>query len=271
MVMGSPGWIPPERLKRQPATPASDVFGWGCLVAYAGTGRNPFGTGDTEELARRVLFEPPDLTGLDDPLRGLVAEALAKEPDDRPSAADLLALLSSTGAWRTLGAAGAPGGSGASGGPGSRGGLGSPRGSGRWGKRGTAVGIGAAGEPGSPEGSGTTELPAVRRVRVLPAVAALAAAAALVAVIVIATNHDARPATPPAPTPTATPPGAHATTHHVPNPHHGGPRIAPDHPGAGTTPPTQEERGRHRGEGKGKGKEKGNGKGKSSGSEGPGG
>lgn len=90
MVVGSPGWIPPERLDRRPATPASDVFGWGCLVAYAATGRNPFGEGDRDLLVRRVMLEPPDLEGLDDPLRALVGEALAKDPAARPLAAELL-------------------------------------------------------------------------------------------------------------------------------------------------------------------------------------
>jgi len=90
MVVGSPGWIAPERLDRRPATPASDVFGWGCLVAYAATGRNPFGEGDRDELARRVMLEPPDLEGLDGPLRTLVAEALAKDPAARPPTAELL-------------------------------------------------------------------------------------------------------------------------------------------------------------------------------------
>jgi hypothetical protein len=93
LVVGSPGWISPERLNRHPATAASDIFGWGCLVAYAGTGRNPFGRGDAEELARRTLEEPPDLEGLEEPLRGLVGEALAKDPAERPSAADLLTRL----------------------------------------------------------------------------------------------------------------------------------------------------------------------------------
>jgi serine/threonine protein kinase len=90
MVVGSPGWIAPERLDRRPATPASDVFGWGCLVAYAATGRNPFGDGDRDELVRRVMLDPPDLEGLDEPLRALVAQALAKDPAARPAAEDLL-------------------------------------------------------------------------------------------------------------------------------------------------------------------------------------
>jgi eukaryotic-like serine/threonine-protein kinase len=96
MVVGSPGWIAPERLHRRPATPASDVFGWGCLVAYAGTGRNPFGEGDVDELAQRIMYAPPDLEGLDDSVRGPVASALAKDPAERPAADELLGLLGST-------------------------------------------------------------------------------------------------------------------------------------------------------------------------------
>jgi serine/threonine protein kinase len=95
MVAGSPGWIPPERLNRQPATPASDVFGWGCIVGYAGTGRNPFGAGDPDELAQRTMHDPPNLEGLDDSLRSPVAQALNKDPAGRPNAAELLAWLRS--------------------------------------------------------------------------------------------------------------------------------------------------------------------------------
>jgi serine/threonine protein kinase len=93
VVMGSPGWIPPERLTGGPATSGSDVFGWGCLVAYAATGRNPFGEGDGDELARRMIHGPPDLDGLDESLRPLVTAALAKDPAERPRSAELLARL----------------------------------------------------------------------------------------------------------------------------------------------------------------------------------
>jgi serine/threonine protein kinase len=94
MVVGTVGWIAPERLTHSPATPASDVFSWGCLVAYAGTARNPFGTGEPHEMARRAIVEPPDLSGLPPSLRPLVAAALAKAPADRPTAEHLLAHLS---------------------------------------------------------------------------------------------------------------------------------------------------------------------------------
>jgi serine/threonine protein kinase len=93
IVMGSAGWIAPERLTRNPATPAADIFGWGCLIAYAGTGRNPFGPGDADEIARRTIKEPPDLDGLDPGLRLEVEAALAKNPLDRPHARELLTWL----------------------------------------------------------------------------------------------------------------------------------------------------------------------------------
>ena len=41
VIIGSPGWIAPERLKGDDATPASDVWAWGACVAYAFTGRPP--------------------------------------------------------------------------------------------------------------------------------------------------------------------------------------------------------------------------------------
>ncbi|MQY03913.1 serine/threonine-protein kinase [Actinomadura macrotermitis] len=90
MVMGSPGWIAPERLTGGAATAAADVFGWGCLVAYAATGRHPFGTGPMEGLAERIMHLRPDLDGLEEPLRPLVTAALAKDPADRPAAVELL-------------------------------------------------------------------------------------------------------------------------------------------------------------------------------------
>ncbi|MFC6878280.1 MULTISPECIES: serine/threonine-protein kinase [Actinomadura] len=101
-VMGSPGWIAPERLLGGPATPASDVFGWGCLVAYAATGRHPFGAGDGDLVAGRIVHLPPDLAGLPEPLHGLVSAAIAKDPSDRPSVDDLLlALLAARSEART--------------------------------------------------------------------------------------------------------------------------------------------------------------------------
>ncbi|WP_329521757.1 serine/threonine-protein kinase [Spirillospora sp. NBC_01491] len=92
-VLGTPGWMSPEVIRGGAASPAADVFAWGCMVAYAGTGRLPFGEGDASAVALRMLYEEPDLTGLPRELVPAVRSALAKPPRERPEAADLLLTL----------------------------------------------------------------------------------------------------------------------------------------------------------------------------------
>ena len=90
IVMGSPGWMAPEQLLEEKVTTKADIFAWGCLVAFAGNGRHPFGNGDAMTLGKRMLFAEPDIGNLDPPLDRLVARALAKDPDQRPTAQELL-------------------------------------------------------------------------------------------------------------------------------------------------------------------------------------
>ncbi|WP_318656318.1 serine/threonine-protein kinase [Spongiactinospora rosea] len=93
-LVGSPGWWAPEQVRGLPITPAADIFAWGCLVAYAGNGRHPFGQGDAIVLAGRVLNGRPDLGVLPAPLNDLVRRATDPDPDRRPTAQELvLALL----------------------------------------------------------------------------------------------------------------------------------------------------------------------------------
>lgn len=90
-VLGTPGWMAPEVLVGGTATPACDVFAWGLLMAYAGTGRMPFGEGKALEVARRVVQDQPDLEGISDgPLLQLIRSALCKHPEDRPTAPELM-------------------------------------------------------------------------------------------------------------------------------------------------------------------------------------
>lgn len=89
MTVGSPGFMAPEQILGQAGQPA-DVFAWGVTVAYAATGRFPFGSGPTDAILYRVLHELPDLSGVAPEVRPLVEAALAKEPGQRPSAPDLL-------------------------------------------------------------------------------------------------------------------------------------------------------------------------------------
>jgi hypothetical protein len=96
-MIGTVAYMAPERFGSAPGSPltaaAADIFAWGCVVAYAGTGRAPFDGGSPAAIAARVLTQPPQLAGLTGPLRGVVELALAKDPKDRPNARELLDML----------------------------------------------------------------------------------------------------------------------------------------------------------------------------------
>ncbi|MFF8946673.1 serine/threonine protein kinase, partial [Streptomyces sp. NPDC014864] len=87
ILTGTPGWLSPEYYREGTAGPPGDVFTWGALLAFAATGRHPFGTGNAEAVAFRVLKGEPDLAGVPDELVGVVESCLAKDPAHRPSSA----------------------------------------------------------------------------------------------------------------------------------------------------------------------------------------
>jgi serine/threonine protein kinase len=95
-VIGSPGFMSPEQVRGLQVTPASDVFCMGAVLAYAATGRPPFGTMNSglHAVMFRVAEEAPDLYGLPegpDGIGALVRECLAKLPGDRPTPDELIA------------------------------------------------------------------------------------------------------------------------------------------------------------------------------------
>lgn len=95
-MVGTVAYMAPERFSSESGTPltaAADVFAWGCVVAYAGTGRTPFHGDSPPATAARILTQPPHLAGLTEPLRGLVEMSLCKRPEDRPTARELLDML----------------------------------------------------------------------------------------------------------------------------------------------------------------------------------
>lgn len=92
-LLGTPGYLAPEILYGEDATTASDVHSWAATVAFAGTGRSPFGGGPGVAIMDRVRRGEHDLSGLDPALRALVDHALAPDPRDRPRLDELLADL----------------------------------------------------------------------------------------------------------------------------------------------------------------------------------
>jgi predicted Ser/Thr protein kinase len=110
MFMGTPGYLAPEVIEGQQSGPASDVHSWGATVAFAATGRPPFGTGGFETIFYRIINGQPDLDGFPVALLSLVSQALSRDPAHRPSAPELCqrtAALDASSLSRTVTAAAA--------------------------------------------------------------------------------------------------------------------------------------------------------------------
>jgi hypothetical protein len=86
LVMGTPGYLAPEVIEGSPSSGASDVHAWGTTVAYAATGRQPFGAGTYQTIFFRVLEGKPDVAGIPPRLLPFVTAALSTDPQSRPSA-----------------------------------------------------------------------------------------------------------------------------------------------------------------------------------------
>ncbi|WP_322754695.1 serine/threonine-protein kinase [Frankia sp. Cas3] len=96
-VVGTPAFMAPEQAIGDPVTAAADIFSWGGLVTFAGTGSYPFGEGPTHAQLYRVVHHEPNLDGLPDMLRDVVEAAMHKAPNARPSAQELLIRLVNLG------------------------------------------------------------------------------------------------------------------------------------------------------------------------------
>ena len=91
MAPGTPGFTAPEVLIRNQVGPEADVFALGATVAYAATGRPPFGSGPTDAVSYRAVHEPIDLDGVEDAgLVELVRACVAKEPGERPTPEEVI-------------------------------------------------------------------------------------------------------------------------------------------------------------------------------------
>ncbi|MFI6597927.1 serine/threonine-protein kinase [Nonomuraea sp. NPDC050536] len=92
-VVGTPGYLAPEVLEGRASGPETDVFAFGATLAYAATGRQPYGQGPASAVAYRVVHHEPDLDGVPEWLAPLLRECLATDPAARPTAAQICARL----------------------------------------------------------------------------------------------------------------------------------------------------------------------------------
>jgi len=94
MFMGTPGYLAPEVIEGHPSGQAADVHSFGATMAYAATGRPPFGTGQYETIFYRIVHGQPELDAMPVPLLPIVASTLAKDPSRRPAATEVAELVS---------------------------------------------------------------------------------------------------------------------------------------------------------------------------------
>lgn len=86
LISGSPGYVAPEVALGRPANAASDVWAFGATLYQACTGRTAFDITDDpiQSLENIVRNAPPCLPDAH-PLATIVADALNREPEDRPT------------------------------------------------------------------------------------------------------------------------------------------------------------------------------------------
>jgi serine/threonine protein kinase len=94
MMIGSMGFMAPEQISGNPG-PEADIFAWGVTVAYAASGRSPFGTGSTHSVLYRIMYGDADIASVPASVLPLVEAALTKDPQRRPTARQLLDQLTS--------------------------------------------------------------------------------------------------------------------------------------------------------------------------------
>jgi hypothetical protein len=92
-LLGTPGYLAPEILYGDEATPAADVHAWAATVAYAASGRPPYGRGPAMAVMDRTRRGQHDLSGIESPLAAVLTAALDPEPLERPLLEELLAWL----------------------------------------------------------------------------------------------------------------------------------------------------------------------------------
>ncbi|RST04021.1 serine/threonine-protein kinase, partial [Streptomyces sp. WAC05374] len=94
MVVGTPAYMAPEQaLGARTLSGATDVFALGSVLAYAASGQAPFGNESGHGVLYRIVHEQPDLEPLrelEPDLAAIVTACLDKDPEGRPTAAELL-------------------------------------------------------------------------------------------------------------------------------------------------------------------------------------
>ena len=93
LVMGTPGYLSPEIADGKTSSEKTDWWGWAATMAFAATGRNPYGSGPLEAVLGRVAMGKFDLDGAPKNFAPLIAACLDPKPERRPSGQMILDAL----------------------------------------------------------------------------------------------------------------------------------------------------------------------------------
>ncbi|RBP65548.1 protein kinase-like protein [Brevibacterium sanguinis] len=93
LVMGTPGYLSPEIADGKSSSEKTDWWGWAATMAFAATGRNPYGSGPLEAVLGRVAMGKFDLEGAPPNFIPLLRACLDPRPERRPSGQMILDAL----------------------------------------------------------------------------------------------------------------------------------------------------------------------------------
>lgn len=96
-LIGSPGFMSPERLESGSASPSADLWALGATLFHAVQGRGPFDRETTAATISAVLHSDPPPTRTRGPLGSVITGLLQRSPQARLSGMQAEALLASSG------------------------------------------------------------------------------------------------------------------------------------------------------------------------------
>jgi serine/threonine protein kinase len=90
-IMGTAAFLSPEQALGKPLTPASDIYSLGLVLIECLTGKRVFPGSGLETAAARLSTDPRVPDDLSEAWQSLLREMTAREPEDRPTAAEVAA------------------------------------------------------------------------------------------------------------------------------------------------------------------------------------